>query len=437
MANDNDDHGQHHDDEAWPYRKEFLISRGSLEPLKDVFGDRLSEIQTFEQLRGRVDEPFNEADFRALTAGDNGEPLRLYDLGNDDVNDALDPMNVVKEAAAREIKASPILATTLSPHTNVMPGTKPKKVSNPPDLDPSIEASTPADIAVVDSGYNAESTPPWLADRVRVVDKAIDADLWDDSKDPTRRGWRGHGKFVASIIVQQNPNAIVWVAALKPLALNKFFQWRELSEEQKKNKTKFQLADEFTLYAAVRRLLGILKTPRGPGAYRALNLSAGAWLSEIKDEPRAGFLILAALEEWRNAQPEAPIIAAAGNHKPGENPGPEDLFIPGQLTLLQGHETLWPTLYGVKSLKKDKKTQSWFSNDADTCAIGEGLMGVLDDGTIAHWSGTSFATAVVSANVANGDPPLCPVPLKERLETKLGTPPPQPPPPPPEVVSEG
>jgi hypothetical protein len=88
----------------------------------------------------------------------------------------------------------------------------------------------------------------------------------------------------------------------------------------------------------------------------------------------------------------------------------------------------FPLLYGVKSLTQDEMNLSFFSNEAQIGATGEGLLGVLDDGRAAYWSGTSFATAVVSAEVVKTNPPVLPPPsvvqLEAHLATRLGTPPP-------------
>ena len=71
---------------------------------------------------------------------------------------------------------------------------------------------------------------------------------------------------------------------------------------------------------------------------------------------------------------------------------------------------------------------AWQTLPAQIGATGEGLLCVLDDGRAAYWSGTSFATAVVSAEVVKTNPPVLPppsvVPLEAHLATRLGTPPP-------------
>ena len=399
------DHDHHSEREVWPYRKDFLISTAPLDHLiGGELADRIVEIQTREDVGERVDaENFTEDDFNALTGRDTAERTRwLYDIGDPEV----DPMTDAGIAVANGVEASPVLATMLSWHISVMPGTTPSPSPHTPDLDTSSALSADAPIAVVDSGYNAESTPDWLAARVQAVDPKLDADDWD----PKTR-WRGHGKFVASVIVQQNPRANVFVTALKPVPLSDFY---ELSVATDNNAPVIALADEFSLFSAVRRLL---ETPGVPKTYRALNLSVGAWTRDTK--LRSGLAILAALLLWKSRQPGVPIVAAAGNHNPNEEPPDADLFIPGQWTFIDD-------LYGVQSLSKNAQ-RSFFSNRSKNApprgAVGEALLGVLDDGTPAHWSGTSFATAVVSAHVAKTNPPNPPPPvvkLESRLNDKLG-----------------
>jgi len=420
---DEHDHDHHHDEpELSPYRKNLLIATNSLQKLIEdgELESGIVEIGTRAELNDRVGigEDFTDEDFNALTGRDTGTRTRwLYDVGDP----ARDPIEDAKRvvAADKRIKASPILATMFSVHITVMPGTTPRHVTSPPELDDEvIDAPIDAPIAVVDSGYNPRETPTWLADRVQAVDPALDADEWD----PTS-GWRGHGTFVASIIVQQNPHASVWIAALKPLAKDQFLHWIEVKDAEKNKPLVYSLADEFSLYSAVRRLLD---SPGVPSRYRALNLSLGAWTS--KTTPLSGLAIRMAVDLWQSRQPNVPIVAAAGNHSldedPGEDPDAGNLFIPGQWTDIEG-------LFGVQSVDKNGK-RSFFSNEASTSAIGEALLGLRDEDKNAdwkpvHWSGTSFATAVVSAHVARTNPPKAPpavVPLESRLHSKLGVPPP-------------
>ncbi|HZI45963.1 MAG TPA: S8/S53 family peptidase, partial [Ilumatobacter sp.] len=369
-----------HDDEheLWPYRSELLISTKSLQDLigRGVLEDRIVEIETFEQLGGRGGEGFTEVDFNLLTgrvdlSGQSSEQTRwLYDIGDPE----LDPFDDALKAFDNGVETSPILLTTLSGHYSVMPATTPvEDSSRTPDPDLS-NPSTVAHIAVVDSGYRESPAPTWLAERARAVDATID----DDEQGPA--SWRGHGKFVASIIVQQNPNTFVWVAALKPVAQDKFLHWIEVDPEDTAD---YYLADEFGLFSAVRRLLDVLDSDisNRPQNYSALNLSVGAWTCGLSI---SGLLIRAALDLWRSRQENAPIVAAAGNHF--HTPPPEERFIPGQFQNVPG-------LYGVKSLTQDEQQTSFFSNEALVGATGEGLLGVLDDGTTpnwraAHWSGS-------------------------------------------------
>ena len=78
-----DDH--EHEPELWPYRKEFLISRDSLDGLigEGVLESRIVEMGTRDELGDRVDADFTEDDFNALTGRDTGERTRwLYDVGD-------------------------------------------------------------------------------------------------------------------------------------------------------------------------------------------------------------------------------------------------------------------------------------------------------------------------------------------------------------------
>ncbi|HEX6659111.1 MAG TPA: hypothetical protein VF065_13575, partial [Ilumatobacter sp.] len=122
-----------------------------------------------------------------------------------------------------------------------------------------------------------------------------------------------------------------------------------------------------------------------------------------------------ALELWKARLPDAPIVAAAGNHL--DEPETDELFIPGGWTDFTG-------LYGVESRKQeDVKQRSFFSNKGTVGAVGEGLLGVREDGKTTHWSGTSFAAAVVSADVVRLNPPKPPPVSPLNPKIKLGTPP--------------
>jgi hypothetical protein len=299
--------------------------------------------------------------------------------------------------------ASPLMLLTLTGHWSMSPADLP----NPPTRDgyvPSDPFDAQTTVAVVDTGYTeGGDTIQWLDDRVEGVDpNGFDAERPDLGPDVA-----GHGKFVASLVAQE-ANVAVRVArlgafnpSLVPPNLQNVFT-----------------TDELQLYIAITRLRQ-LNIP-----YSALNLSLGAYACEGLGDPiidNSGLAIRAAVDLWTNAFQEtnAPIVAAAGNHDPNDasalppflpaayDTGPNDMIISVTSVDMNGNP-------------------SAFSNPGVCGALGERLIGVGADNDWVYWSGSSFATALLSAKavLTAGDPP-CPfsVPSDVLFEQPTTSPP--------------
>jgi len=358
------------------YRSHLLVTTVPLEDVVDPATLGVAPIDSYTKLldiNGTDEDPnFTDADFAALT-----ETLSLYDVGDQDPFEVAAQVDQIGAAAAAapQLVASPVLATTITGHWTAAPGEPPLDVESfPSEVDASVPDNA-ASVAIVDTGYTeTPQTPAWLADRVDAALANVDTDL-------AQGDVAGHGKFVASVIVQQSPQTFVRVAAMAPVTPDHFY---ELDSELVNIFSGGYLADELQFFSAIDRLiLFAAETP-----FDVLNLSVGAWA--CKGLTSSALVMLDALNRWNLATDGARVVAAAGNH--AEEPPTDAVFLPGQLD---------PALVtGVASLDPTGMQLSGFSNPAACRAIGEGLFGIRRDDMGTYWSGTSFATAVVTGSVA-------------------------------------
>ena len=359
-----------------------------------VRGDTTEGVPGFDDI-DRLDTLADFAEF-GLSVDDIGRLLRLVGPGGsltalriDEGDDPLQRANILEETTALE--ASPVLLITIGGHWKFAPGSPPTDgLAGPEKEFPGVDPA--ATVAVVDTGYEeTAATPSWLADRVAALHELVPSDKpWGDAEPPRAQqsifGVRsvppdveGHGKFVASVIAQQEPGDEVVVAGISNLTDENFEGEPSRQMPEVANGIS---SDELQLYVAIERFVDSRRN------YDALNLSLGTY--QCPDLDDSGFALRGALQRWRRAYRAAPVVAAAGNHEVGHIP-PTD-FIPA--VRANGKNS-----YDIASVDSADQLSA-FSNDADYAANGEDSIGVRRDGEWAMWSGTSFAAPVVSARIA-------------------------------------
>ena len=361
-AGESEPHGEHAD---CLYRNDVMFVGGRAG--QSLPTDELTELdpQAFAEVLGVTSGQDRELLGELLSRDEGLVPYAISQRG--------DPLAIASSLRGQGFDASPILLTTVSGHWMFAGGDDPVRLPDDPGITVgSLEAKYR--IAVVDTGYEEDrATPEWLAERVSPASSGGEPEgaLPDEV--------RGHGKFVASIIAQEAPNAEIVVAGMSDVTRDRFYG--DLPKDADTGYT----TDEVRLFLAVGRLLDAAAND----PYDVLNLSLGTYV--CPDLPNSGLAVRAAIDLWTDAMPDAPIVAAAGNHNPSEMPTTP--FIPAAFV----DDT--KNLVAVASVDA-AGVLSVFSNDADVSAIGEHLVGVREDGYWDAWSGTSFAAAVVSAHVA-------------------------------------
>jgi len=220
-------------------------------------------------------------------------------------------------------------------------------------------------VAVVDTGLvkEARAIHPWLAGVTGQRDRDV---TWGG---PIER-YGGHGTFIASIVRAMAPRAQVWAPRI------------------------FERAGAIYEVDIVRKLLGVLD--RAPDV---ISLSAGThtWL----DRGLLSFEVF--VDGPLRECPDTVLVAAAGNE------GYDWKFAPAEMN----------EVIGVGALGPPGDARAWFSNYGDWVKVfapGQDLVHAFARGTydyhelragqhadfygMARWSGTSFATPVVSGLIA-------------------------------------
>lgn len=228
-------------------------------------------------------------------------------------------------------------------------------------LDPS-DGGTAVVVGVLDTGLAPHD---WLFDRVEVEPR--DAEVLDEDGDGRLDSQAGHGTFIAGLILRYAPAARIRVA-------------RVLDSHG--------VTDELTIATELARL----------GDVDVLNLSLGGYT--VGDRPPLAFA-----QALLKLDPKVVIVAAAGNAGDRERP-----FWPAAFP--------FPQVVGVAALGEDGKLAG-FSNYGDWVNVARPGVDVVStfptyDGSLrpdaggdadrfdglARWSGTSFATARVSGEIA-------------------------------------
>lgn len=258
-------------------------------------------------------------------------------------------------------------------------------------LKPRREPADAGIIGVVDSGISP-ALADWMDDPNVMFDRPIDTER------PTFTDPVSHGTFVVSLLRRLAPESRASIVSARPDP--GYLRTNDPNHPEAHTLTQ-PPTDELNVLGAVLRL--IRRHRDDEGDVRALNLSLGA-----HECPEAGsdfFLSLqAAVDAWRERFPKAEIIAAGGNSTcpapvyPGAFDGVKAVAAgrEGGSSKSQsggGEIKVWDNGTEVNA-----PNRSWITDVAPGCDI-IGLSGQDPDHTI-KWSGSSFATAVVSALIA-------------------------------------
>ncbi len=386
-ADEDHGHGHGHEEEceAW-YRNDLMIGPAGARAAGASQGpSALSEIESFDELASWAPdlETLSPSTFDLILQ----DGLALYRI-MDAPGNGLDPAGFATEFP----DLRPVVATGFAPHWGMSPGTAPLALTGHEFAELGDLSESPKHVAMIDSGY-LEAGVDWLDARVVPSDSNYDAEqtLPDELA--------GHGLFVASIIVQQEPDTRVVIARvdntpeerLQPGSLWPDHRVRFWNDEVQGFAADRRLQDELKMLDAVNRLIGT------DIAFDALNISMGAYVCESSS---AALAIRLAMRTWSTG-PGSPIAAAAGNFTPcGQDCPPMEDYLPGWLA---------PefNIRNVSCTIGDGQRLASYSNvgqpNHQTKAAGHmvaGLRGRQRPGGWA-WGGTSFATAIVSAGLAH------------------------------------
>jgi hypothetical protein len=379
---------------------------------------------------GPADVEFDNPELRPLTAGEVAglgydrsvpevsallEEVSVYAIPKD-----LDPLQAAMNMGSG---AAPVLMAGYAGHWGYAPGDTPiDEVSDGPVPIPPASLFTGVReesqlIGVVDTGFIDFPITPWPDGRI------VAASARDHEPASTRADLAGHGMFVASTILQRNPETTMIVARAGVTPLAEFRPapgWaRARFWYEHVHQTDGSATDELQMFFAVQRLLdsNVSSGTTSNTTFAGLNISMGAY--QCDQLSHSGLAIRAAMAHWLDGQPDAPVVAAAGNHLPHEPPPGLD-FLPADLDLSPASVELLPVVSGedldltgleltaVAALDREGRTLAAYSNfrPYDLLAIGTDVLAVRDGVSVTSWSGSSFATAVVTGAVTAGEKPV-------------------------------
>lgn len=331
---------------------------------------------------------------------ENGEACRILDgLTHDIVEDILevvgvihidaeDPHALVAELNSNDIGASPIHGVGFLGHGGFQ-GSDWTHVAG--TMIPNPGSAEKGVIAVVDSGIVPdEDLPDWMKGDNVLCERPLDTDTLPH-KHPV-----GHGTFVTSLIRRMAPTCAVSIASARPDP-----GYTDSTEPNHEPGAAPAPTDELNVLGAVLRLLRRHKDDSGE--LRALNLSLGVHACPGDDFERF-VTIRRACELWKDRfGDQAPIFAAAGNSL-----CPKPIY-PAGFSHDDGFDGL---IHGVAAAKENAKggiikvwdngaevdapNRDWVTDAAPGCDV-VGLSG-QDPDQVVQWSGSSHATAVLSAS---------------------------------------
>ena len=255
-------------------------------------------------------------------------------------------------------------------------------------------------IAVVDTGL-VQTGLPWLDPHV-TIDDPIDIDPYIDS-----HAVGGHGTFIASLVRLIAPPTRVSMARARAVDPAKV-----TAHPEHPVPTDAIFSSELHVTEALARLLA--RHSEDPTPVHALNLSLGTYgclLPDVSGQPIIPIPTMAgALQQWVVTHPNAAITAASGN-EPFSTP-----FWPAALNQAFSGSAGLAELVSVEAADLAGDPVAWDQNGAKITddnpwtnerAPGIDLIGVRgpvlpNPDIVWRWSGSSFASAVAAALVANG-----------------------------------
>lgn len=336
--------------------------------------ERDSAIEALTEGRFKVREPYKSALGRVVRDFPEGLPVGLLNIG-DDPHLAAEYLSGLD----RPIQSAPIHGVGYEGHAGFMSGDGPGPVSTAltgPDV-----CESDSMIAVIDSGIvKRDLRPDWMGPSY------IDAETTD--LETVEKDGASHGTFVSSIIRKLAPGQRIAFAAARPDREGRL-------TSRHKGAVANPPTDELEVLAAVGRL--IRRFGDRPSQIAALNLSLGATECRVRD----GFVLTLhiAIEMWRQTFGyDAPIFAAGGNSTslvpvyPAAFPWVRAVAAGADQS---GKEVVWDEGSEVAPFPR-----AWVTDVAPGVKI-HGLSGESKDGTV-WWSGSSFATAVATAQSVTG-----------------------------------
>jgi subtilisin family serine protease len=282
------------------------------------------------------------------------------------------------------VDVSPVHALGSLNHIQFMTGTDPQPTTV--KTEPVIAASSPGRVvAAIDTGVT-KSLPAWL-------DSGLEYEA-ADIETLSGRNKASHGTFVAGLIRRIAPEHTITMARAR--------RWNVTNLEPKLDASHYDADDpstELHVLEAMIRLVNRLGD-RDRCDVAALNLSLGGSC----DDHDPGFVTLRiALDFWRNRFPKVPIFAAGGNT-------PDRLEVyPGAFEFVRsvaaakdgGEQVVWDRT-ASRSGPLAAPDRPWITD----VAPGSDLVGPSGRTRAewVKWSGSSFATAVATANYVSNRP---------------------------------
>lgn len=317
---------------------------------------------------------------------------RLGGLQEDDVSDIREVVEIfhVDSAGHRArdvrlqggVRASPVHELGHLSHSKVMSGDGPYDDIGDVDVDivqsQEVDREAPV-IAVVDSGIvDEDGLPEWMRS------PSVEAEQRDrEEPDGNYDLPASHGTFVVSLLRQCAPDHAVWLASARA---------REKRHDPRHHAPAPGLTTELDVVAALARLKRRLtREDRSPVA---LNLSLGAHSNHPYEDD---FLLAVklALADWR-AEFDCPIFAAGGNVEESVDPNP---VYPGAFEGVTSvgalDECAKEVVWDAEGQTQDGSWRDWI-DELDYGVNRIGLSG-NSDAEVVRWSGSSFATALVTA----------------------------------------
>lgn len=308
----------------------------------------------------------------------NGQ-LRFWKTGATNVFDLVADLQTNGDLVA------PIHLVAPMGHWSWAPGEEHESRARPGGFPDQSPPPTRSVVAVIDTGYQ-DPQVPWISSH---VDPKSDPESFAMSGDPS------HGTFIASVLRFVAPQSAVRL--FKPEVELEAHIVREAGSPQVNLTSEIQLLSQIEVAAG-----------QVGDQVKALNLSVGTYPCHMPEAPAgmAGFTpvptMRAAIDKWQAAT-GTPVVAAAGNEDLTEE------FYPAALDTVLGVAAIGPTTTQDKvitwqggatgpPIEAERDPQAW----ATFVAPGGDLVGFGGPDQFISWSGSSFATAVVSGLIAEG-----------------------------------